>query len=163
MVFSRASGIRISSKFRNEAWFITNVPKSNMVHYKRSKIKHGLLQTFRNVPTHWYWIFQGGTFRKVCNKPCLISERAEKFVMNHASFRNLEAFRIPEALVLWPSMKACFQNTFLHFSSETTNVHLTFRAIVDLWEKKFQKQLFLSFFVFQQKSKKKRLKSKSFL
>jgi len=48
-----------------------------------------------------------------------------------------------------PSMRACFKNMFLHFSSETTKVSLTFSAgLGSLRKKKSQKQLLLLFFCF---------------
>ena len=110
MLIPRASGVRKPSSFERR-----------MVHYKRSEIKHGLLQTFRNVPP-WNIQYQCvGTVRKV--------------VMNHfwfrnvwASFRNLEGVRIPEALI-WSlfsatALKNVFCNKTLKFLKKQNIKHL---------------------------------------
>ena len=61
-----------------------------------------------------------------------------------------------------PSMRACFKNMFLHFSSETTKVSLTFSAGLGSLRKKSRKNnCFCYSFVFEQKNKTP--KSKSFL
>jgi hypothetical protein len=53
---------------------------------------------------------------------------------------------------------------FLHFSSEATKVYLTFRASLGSLRKKVGKTIvFAILWFFEQKNKKKRLKSKSFL
>jgi hypothetical protein len=53
---------------------------------------------------------------------------------------------------------------FLHFSSETTKVFLTFRASLGSLRKKVAKTIaFVILWFLSKKAKKKRLKSKSFL
>ena len=116
--------------FRNPYAF--QVSERSMVHYKCSETKHGLLQTFRNVPTHWYWIFQGGTFRKFCNKPLFISERLE-WTMRRSETWNAYGFR-----KLWPwylifrrefhkfinFVKSCRISRLIYFEKQTKD-HVT--------------------------------------
>ena len=68
--------------------------------------------------------------------------------------------------VLQSSMRACFKNMFLHFSSEATKVYLTFRASLGSLRKKVEKTIVFAILWFllgfRAKKKKKDLKVKVF-
>jgi hypothetical protein len=107
-----------------------NCNHSKLLSFKIVIIQNGLFSQkvfMKHVVTYAKFFFRPKSFQR---KRCYIRKNGLS-----------STFFPKKSTAHHPSMRACFKNMFLHFSSEATKVYLTFRASLGSLRKKVGKTI----------------------